>query len=39
MPSVPIVTPSEMAIVFTSIGVPPPARTPSLTAAARSRWL
>ncbi len=31
MPSVPIVTPSEMATVLTSIGVPPAARMPSIT--------
>ena len=31
MPSVPIVMPSEMAIVLNSIGVPPAARTPSFT--------
>ena len=31
MPSVPIVTPSLMAIVLNSIGVPPAARTPSFT--------
>ena len=37
MPAVPIVIPSEIAIVLSSIGVPPAARTPSLTAAARAR--
>ena len=37
MPSVPIVTPSEMAIVFISIGTPPAALTPSLTACASVR--
>ena len=39
MPLVPIVMPSEMATVLNSIGVPPAARTPSLTLAARARWL
>ena len=39
MPVVPIVTPSEMAIVLSSIGVPPAARMPSLTFAASARWL
>ena len=39
MPSVPIVIPSEIATVLNSIGVPPAARTPSLTfAASRRRW-
>ena len=37
MPLVPIVMPSEMAMVLSSIGVPPASRTPSLTAAARAR--
>src|ERR687886_667497 len=39
IPSVPIVTPSEMAMVLSSIGVPPASRTPSLTRSARRRWL
>ena len=39
IPSVPIVTPSLMAIVLNSIGVPPAARMPALTATASSRWL
>ena len=39
IPSVPIVTPSLMAIVLNSIGVPPAARMPSLTCSASSRWL
>ena len=39
MPSVPIVTPSETAIVLNSIGVPPAARMPSLTNSASRRWL
>ena len=39
MPSVPIVMPSEMEIVFTSIGVPPVARTPSVAQTASWRWL
>ena len=39
MPSVPIDTPSETAIVLNSIGVPPPARMPSFTNSARRRWL
>ena len=37
MPSVPIVTPSEMAMVLNSMGVPPAARMPSFTLAARRR--
>jgi hypothetical protein len=37
MPGVPIVIPSEIAIVFSSIGVPPAARMPSLTLAASAR--
>ena len=37
MPAVPIVIPSEIAIVFSSIGVPPASRTPCLTFAARAR--
>ena len=39
IPSVPIVTPSEIAIVLNSIGVPPAARTPRFTSSASSRWL
>ena len=39
MPSVPIVTPSLMAIVLNSIGVPPAARMPAFTNSARWRWL
>ena len=39
MPVVPIVIPSEIAIVLSSIGVPPAARMPSLTfAASARRW-
>ena len=39
IPGVPIVIPSEIAIVFSSIGVPPAARIPSLTfAASARRW-
>ena len=39
IPSVPIVMPSETATVLNSIGVPPAARTPSLTfSARRRRW-
>ena len=38
IPGVPIVIPSETAIVLNSIGVPPAARTPALTWRARSRW-
>ena len=37
IPSVPIVTPSDTAIVLNSMGVPPAARMPSLTRAASSR--
>ena len=37
MPSVPIVTPSEMAMVLNSIGVPPAARMPRFTCSARRR--
>ena len=37
MPDVPIVMPSEIAIVLNSIGVPPAARMPSLTFAASAR--
>ena len=36
-PLVPIVIPSEIAIVLSSIGVPPAARMPSLTLAASAR--
>ena len=39
MPSVPIETPSEIAIVLNSIGVPPASRIPRLTSCASSRWL
>ena len=39
MPSVPIVSPSLMAIVLNSIGVPPAARMPSFTfAETRRKW-
>ena len=39
IPSVPMVMPSEIAMVLNSIGVPPAARTPSLTrSASRRRW-
>ncbi len=37
IPSVPIVIPSEIAMVLNSIGVPPAARTPSLTCLASRR--
>ena len=37
MPLVPIVIPSEIAIVLSSIGVPPAARMPSFTLAASAR--
>ena len=37
MPGVPIVMPSEIAIVLNSIGVPPAARMPSFTLAASAR--
>ncbi len=37
IPLVPIVMPSEMAIVLNSIGVAPAARMPSLTLAASAR--
>ena len=37
IPAVPIVIPSEMAIVLSSIGVPPAAAIPCLTFAARAR--
>ncbi len=39
IPLVPIVMPSEIAMVLSSIGVPPAARMPSLTFAASARWL
>ena len=39
MPSVPMATPSETAMVLNSMGVPPAARMPSLTNSARRRWL
>ncbi len=39
IPAVPIVIPSEIAIVFSSIGVPPAARTPSFTFAASTLLL
>ena len=39
MPSVPMVTPSLMAMVLNSMGVPPAARTPSFTLTASSRRL
>jgi hypothetical protein len=40
MPSVPIVIPSDTAIVLNSIGVPPAARTPSFTRlASPRRWM
>src|SRR5581483_8779164 len=39
MPSVPIVSPSLIAIVLNSIGVPPALRTPSFTfAESRRKW-
>src|ERR1700736_5823601 len=39
MPSVPMVSPSEMAMVLNSMGVPPAARMPSFTfAESRRRW-
>ena len=37
MPEVPIVMPSEIAMVLNSIGVPPASRMPSLTLAASAR--
>src|SRR3954471_18667701 len=37
MPAVPIVMPSEIATVLSSIGVPPASRMPSFTFAARAR--
>src|ERR1700693_2869687 len=39
MPSVPIETPSETAMVLNSIGVPPAERMPAFTLSARRRWL
>ena len=39
MPSVPIDTPSETAIVLNSSGVPPASRIPRFTSSASSRWL
>src|SRR5438132_6728224 len=39
MPSVPIETPSETAMVLNSIGVPPAARIPAFTFSASRRWL
>ena len=39
IPWVPIVTPSEIAMVLNSIGVPPAARMPSFTFTASSRRL
>src|SRR6202165_3437050 len=39
MPSVPIDTPSETAMVLNSIGVPPAARIPAFTFSASRRWL
>ena len=40
IPLVPIVIPSEIATVLSSIGVPPAARMPSLTfAASARRWM
>ena len=38
MPSVPIETPSETAIVLNSTGVPPASRIPRRTCRASSRW-
>ena len=38
MPSVPIETPSETAIVLNSTGVPPASRMPRRTWRASSRW-
>ena len=38
IPSVPIETPSEIAIVLNSIGVPPASRIPRFTSCASSRW-
>ena len=39
MPSVPIDTPSDTAMVLNSMGVPPASRMPRLTCTASSRWL
>src|SRR2546429_7234149 len=39
MPSVPIETPSDTAMVLNSMGVPPAARIPAFTCSARRRWL
>src|SRR5256884_4060270 len=39
MPSVPIETPSDTAMVLNSIGVPPAARMPAFTFSARRRWV
>ncbi len=39
MPSVPMATPSEMAMVLNSMGVPPASRMPAFTNSARRRWL
>src|SRR5262245_16511903 len=39
MPSVPIETPSDTAIVLNSSGVPPARRMPSFTCRASTRWL
>src|SRR5712692_1360318 len=38
MPSVPMVMPSVMEMVLTSMGVPPAARTPCITFSASFRW-
>src|SRR5829696_2110315 len=38
IPSVPIVTPSEIEIVLNSSGVPPASRIPRLTSRASARW-
>ena len=38
IPSVPVVIPSLIAIVLTSSGVPPAARTPSATSEASCLW-
>src|SRR6476646_3635615 len=39
MPSVPMETPSEIAIVLNSSGVPPASRTPRFASCASSLWL
>ncbi len=39
MPSVPMVIPSEIAMVLNSMGVPPASRTPRWTCSASCRWL